>query len=332
MDDHEPDAQGRYPVPASGVVVTRDWDGEAWGSDIRPAQSQIELPAYHRHPLHFLHPPGWVLLVVFVAALIIGAEIHRTDPAATRPHGLLWMLPLVVAIGTAAPVIGFIVLVQRRVRFDQVAGLRSVVGWGIVSGLVGTAFALGTQMGLKALLVDTRDFWWTAGPTEEIGKALLPIVLWFLGHFRSPRQGLLLMLCSGATFAVLEAGQHAAGVGAEELLFYPDPGEFIHVLLCGIVGAVAWRAAWKRPGWFTAAGVGSLLFVIVVHGLNDQLVELGSPWSVLPLALWIPYYLAFKTFAHELVPPSMVWEVSPWWRPSARAHSPRDSMVPHAVA
>lgn len=318
MDVVSDDAPGSYPVPSEHGVATRDWDGHVWGDDIRPAPGEAELPAYHRRPLHFLHSPGWQLLAVYVVSIGLGLVIHGSDPHATRPSGVLWLLPVVVALGTAAPVLGFIVLVQRRVRFDRVDDLRAVVMWGIVAGLVGTAFATGTQEAIKSVVSDTKDFWWVAGPTEEVGKALVPVVLWFLGRFRVPRQGLLLMLCSGATFGVLEAAQHALGSGSDGLLFLPDPGEFQHALLCGIVGAVAWRAAWRRPSWFTGPGMCALLFVIVVHGLNDQLGELAKPLAAVGMALWILYYLVFKHFAHELVPPSMVARVAPWWRPSGR--------------
>jgi hypothetical protein len=71
--------------------------------------------------------------------------------------------------------------------------------------------------------------------------------------------------------------------------------------------------------------------VIVAHGLNDQLAEFGGLWTSAGMLLWIAYYLILKHYTRDLVPPDMVSEVAPWWRPSSRVPARSVVTAPSAV-
>jgi hypothetical protein len=318
-------APGYYLVPRHhGGVVERSWDGDVWTDETRPAPPGATLPPHRREPFGFLRSPEWILLVVYIAAIVICMVLVERDPHATRPSGITWLLPAFGFVATAVVMVGVAVYLDRRLRFDQVAERRAILGWGVLSGAVGVAVALLGEVTLPgAFGASAADgpWVWIAGPAEEAGKLLIPVVLWFVGRYRLPRQGFLLAVTSAATFGVIEATRY--GLSPDEFTWSRGWGEVIHVLLTGFIAAVAWQAAWKATSWFTAAGIGALVLAMGIHSSNDAAV-LASQRGALALGLATPLavvvlYVLLKRSARQLVPPDNVGAVSPGWRPVVRA-------------
>jgi RsiW-degrading membrane proteinase PrsW (M82 family) len=165
---------------------------------------------------------------------------------------------------------------------------------------------------------DSHGWAWIAGPAEETGKLLIPVVLWMVGRYRLPRQGFLLVVCSAATFGVVEAARY--GLSPDLFSWSRGGGEILHVALTGFVAAVAWQAAWKTPRWFTAAGVGAVAVAMFLHSVNDVLVlDEDAPPAThgITIAVLAVLYVATKHSARQMVPPDNVASVSARWRPVA---------------
>src|SRR5690349_19141226 len=260
-DDHPAPQPGYYVVPdVHHHPLERRWDGDVWTADERPAPDGASLPRHRRHPLAFLRTPGWIIALVYVATTATCMALVAQDRHATRPTGIVWALPPLAFIGSVAVMVGVGLYFQRRLRFDQVHAheRRAAVVWGVVAGAVGVGVALLGEVALPTALggnPDSHGWVWIAGPAEETGKLLVPVILWYLGRFRLPRAGFALVVTSAATFGVIEAARY--GLSPDKFTWNRVGGEILHVLLTGFVAAVAWRAAWKRTSWVTTAGIGA---------------------------------------------------------------------------
>jgi peptidoglycan/LPS O-acetylase OafA/YrhL len=325
---------GFYPVPTHGHdhdhdhhadrhgVVERRWDGDVWNDWTRPAPEGTTLERHRRRPLAFLRTPGWALLAVYLVATVSCMVLVARDPHATRPSGIVWLLPVLGFVSAATVMVAVVLYFQRRLRFDQVGERAAIAAWGVASGVVGIGVALLGEVVLPRAFGSNPDHqhaWtWIAGPAEETGKLLLPVVLWFVGRYRLPRQGFLLVVCSAATFGVLEAARY--GLSPDLFTWSRGGGEILHVALTGFVAAVAWQAAWRRPLWFTAAGVGAVAVAMLLHSVNDVLVlDPHAPKAAgsITLVVMIVLYVATRHSARQMVPPDNVAAVSSRWRPVA---------------
>jgi len=187
--------------------------------------------------------------------------------------------------------------------------------------VVGLAFALVVEYGVPAIFGDgPKDGNWAAiaGPAEETGKVILPVILWIKGRFRLPREGYLLVIISACTFGVAESCEYAFNPDH----WIPSRGvlEIMHPLLTGFIATVAWQVAWKRDSIFTGAAIGAWVVAMFMHSLNDFIVldgpdikALGSISMITVLVM----YLLQKHSGRQLVPPDRVGQVSPRWRPAA---------------
>ena len=318
-------APGFYPVPDHHHkhVVERNWDGEVWTNEVREAPEGTTLPGYKRHAFHFLRNPGWKLFLIFVVSLGIASALWATDRHADWVHGIQIPMPLFSLIATIAVMTSLVLFLSRRVGFDRIPAdtRRAILKWGIASGVVGLAFALVIEYGVPAIFGDgPQDGNWAAiaGPAEETGKVMLPVILWITGRFRVPREGYLLVIISACTFGVAESCEYA---------FNPDhwiPSraalEIMHPLLTGFIATVAWQVAWKGETIFTRAAIGAWVVAMFMHSLNDFIVldgpdikALGSISMITVLVM----YLLQKHSGRQLVPPDRVGQVSPRWRPAA---------------
>jgi len=321
-------ASGFYPVSGHHKKpVEREWDGQVWLDEVRPAPEGTSLPRYKRHLFHFLRNPGWKLFGIFAISLGIASALWATDRDAHWVHGIQIPLPLFSLISTIAVMAALVLFLSRRVGFDRIAPdtRRSILGWGIASGVVGIAFALAIEIGVPAIFGEKpKDGAWPAiaGPAEETGKVLLPVILWLKGRFRLPREGYLLVVISASAFGVAESCEYAFNPDH----WQPSRGflEVMHPLLTGFIAAVAWQVAWKRGSIFTGAAIGAWAIAMFMHGLNDFIVLDGPDIKALgsiSLITVLVMYLLQKHSARQLVPPDRVGEVSPRWRPVApRAH------------
>jgi len=319
-------ASGAYPVPGHGhEVVLRGWDGDVWTGEVRPAPEGTTLPNYKRHFFGFLRDPGWKLLIVLILSTLIATALWETDRDAKWVSGIQVLMPPFALLATVVTMLALFVFLNRRVGFDRIGRetRKSIIGWGILSAFVGILFAIGIELGVPKLFdQDVNDGGWSllAGPAEETGKLIIPVLLWIKGRFRLPREGYLLVLVSAAAFGIFESCEYA---------FNPDHWqssrgvmEIMHPMFTGFIAAVAWQAAWKRESWFTGAAIGAWFIAVAVHSINDFIVLDGPDLSSLgfiSIASIGVMYLLQKHTARNLVPPDNVGSVSPHWRP----HAPR---------
>lgn len=222
-----------------------------------------------------------------------------------------WLAAPATMTAAAAALGAFLLLFQRRLRFDQLADPWNVALWGVIAG----ACAEVMQLLIAYVTPDVAQTGLaTVGVREEVSKLLLPVVLWFVGRFRAPREGFLLVFVSASTFGIVEAAEYASkapfSVGRPLT-------ELVHPLITCFVAAVAWRAAVGKRNWFTWPAIGALILGVVVHSGYDlagtDKYLLAVPWLIV-----IAMYFALKYATRQLVPPNMVASVAPWWRPSAR--------------
>lgn len=307
---------GWYPVPAThGGVVERRWDGDVWTDETRPAAADSSVAPWHRRPLRFLDLPGWLLLVAIVAGSTGAFLLVEIDGGRTIAAGIQWLAVPLALLATAAAMLSLLRLLDHRLRFGQVvAGWAPVIAWGVVSGLVAIAVAYPLEARIAGVLGN-----FAAGPIEEFAKLLGPVVLWFVGRYRLPRQGLLLVVLSAATFGIAEGGEYAAMPDSFDVMRPLE--ELQHPLYTGLAAAFAWRAAWGRSRWFTTTGVLAVVAAMALHSVNDGLIGLagtspGPVGLVTPTVLLVAY-LALRHGARQLVPPDNVRHVSPRWRPIA---------------
>lgn len=209
-------APGWYPTPARHVdVVEREWDGDVWTDAVRPASTDVSIAPWHREPLRFLRTPGWVLLVVIVVGAGAAFAFVRVDDTRKWAEGAQWLAVPFAFAATVAVMLALLLFLDRRLRFGQVVHRWApIVAWGVVSGLVAFAIALGLEEAIPrafdSSLDKARGWYFIAGPVEEFAKVLVPVALWFAGRYRLPRQGLALVLLSAMTFGVLEGSEYAA--------------------------------------------------------------------------------------------------------------------------
>lgn len=326
----QPSAAGYYPVPDHrhhGRAVERRWDGDVWRPEIRAASDDAALPRHRRHLFGFLRGAGWKLALIFVVSVGIATALWASDRHASHVSGIHVLLPLFALVATATTMVAFMIFLNRRVGFDRIPAARraEILRWGLVSAVVAFVLAYGLEVGIPWLFGSgPKDSGWSAlaGPAEETGKLLVPVILWFTGRFRLPREGYLLVLVCSCAFGIIEGVEYA---------FRPEdwqPGrpalEILHPLLTGFIAAVAWQAAWSGRSIITRAAVGAWVIAMVAHSTNDLIVFDKSAARVLSgitLAVALLMYLLQKHSARQMVPPDNVGAVSSRWRPVAPAGS-----------
>lgn len=304
-------------------MVTARWSGSgtatAWLARTRPLSTTFDR--YRRHLLSFLRGRGWLILLVYVLAAGASMALIGVDPDRKRVAGIQLLLPLTATVAALMPMLAAYRYFDNRLRFEQLQEDAGILKWGIVSGLVGVCIGMAVELGVPTLFLSNAAHpGWSAlaGPGEETGKLVVPAILWFHGLYRRPREGFLLVVISAATFGVFEGGLYAISPTG----FSPQRTfvEVIHVLLTGFIAAVAWRAAWRRPSLFTAAGLAAWAFAMAMHSINDLSIsyddEVRALGSVTAVVLTVMYF-AIKHAARQLVPPDNVAAVSPRWRPRA---------------
>lgn len=316
---------GFYPVPDHHRkhVVERSWDGEVWLPDFQPAPKGTRLPRYKRHFFGFLRGAGWKLTLALIVCLGVAGALWGKDTEASSVSGIQLLLPVFSLAATATTMLALLYFLNRRVGFDRIdpSRRREILRWGLASAAVGFAFSFGIEVGVPKLVGSSvKDNGWSvlAGPAEETGKLLVPVILWRRGRFRLPREGYLLVLVCSCAFGVLEGFEYGFG---------PDnwqPGrpilEILHPLLTGFAAAVAWQAAWRRDSIFTGAAIGAWALAMLAHSTNDFIVldESAAKFlSGITIFVVVAMYLLQKHSARQLVPPDKVGSVSPHWRPAA---------------
>lgn len=321
-------AVGTYPSGLAGL--SRDWDGHAWTDTVHSDPSAQELPKWQRHPFAFLTNEWFETALggffIGIAITVVAAVIHQK-----------WLNPL-GAIGTLCVMLGFVVLMTQRVVGRDVISVRTLLLWGIIGGVVGFGFGYAVEYIFADLLhlpSDNAVARLSAGPAEELGKILVPVILFMTGRFRDPRAGFLIVISSGAVFGVIEGIEYVtfadsvvsqAGLHPSEQLlrwasvfmaFMRPFTELMHPVLIGFVAAVAWQAAWKRGHFFTWPAIGAFVLAAAVHSFNDALASMiGGLQLLVAIPLFLIYYFVFtRRSASQLVPPQAIATNPPGWRP-----------------
>jgi hypothetical protein len=318
-------APGRYPVPSHHhkQVVERAWDGDVWLAEAGPAPAGTRLPHYKRHLFGFLRGQGWKLALTFVLCLGIAAALWSTDRHAHVVSGAQILMPVFSLAATATAMLSLLYFLNRRVGFDRISPARrkEIAIWGVAAGVIGFGFAFGIELGVPVLFgssIKANGWGALAGPAEETGKLLIPVILWFRGRFRLPREGYLLVLISACAFGVMEGFEYA--FGPDNWTPVRPLFEMLHPMLTGFVAVVAWQAAWRGRTIFTSAALGAFVIAMLAHSTNDLIALDKSHMKALSsisLFVFVVMYLAQKHNARQLVPPDKVGEVSPRWRPVA---------------
>ena len=325
--------QGFYPVPTHDhkAVVERNWDGEVWTGEVRPAPEGTRLPAYKKHFFFLFRGGNWKYLLLFLLFAGGAFALWESDREAKWVSGAQILMVPLAGVATAIALYAVVWrLIGRKVGLDRISSgtIRSILKWGLLSAVVGFAFAFAIEIFVPKLFGgNAKDSGWSvlAGPAEETGKLLIPVALWFKGRFRLPREGYLLVLASASFFGLVEGVEYA--LNPEHWQPSRPFFELMHPLLTGFVAAVAWQAAWHRETIISRAAVGAWVLAMVAHSTNDVLVlskdldgSVARLTSFITVTTVIVMYLLQKHSARQMVPPDQVGEVSPHWRPAAPKH------------
>ena len=251
----------------------------------------------------------------------------------------------VSVIGFVAFLGGAVQVVTRYCSLDLLPDPAGMTWIGIGSGVVAFGFGLGLEV-LSTHLAGWPTTLWLAGPIEEGGKLLVPVLLLAFGppRFRTPRVGLYLVLVSGATVGVLEGTEYVgrpefAWAHLEMALVRPS-AELLHVFVTGFAAAVIWLAAWRRGRPVTVAGVVAFAVAAGIHSFHDGIItffhanprnfdstlaqtlhdaiDRGLAGAVVALVLAGLLYLLARHAVRELTAPGVVCHCPPPWRPQIK--------------
>lgn len=326
---------GLRPTGVPGV--SRSWDGHAWVGDLVADLDALGLPKWHRRPFAVLgHRLFWLWFGCFLAGIALAVGYDLT-------HHLAFLVAAgAVGPGGALLALGF--FLRRRLHLQDAISLRAALGWGVLAGVVAVVIAWFGEGWWGDLVGSGWRTMAIAGPTEETGKILVPVVLYQLGRYRDPRAGVALALVSGIVFGWVEgieylvqagdphfmnAGMLAGAVGhvhsgaGSEMHDVPPVAmaigrplaELMHPLYAVFIAAVAWRLGWvRRHFWLPLIGAWAL--AAALHSLNDMSTSLKlAALGVFPVVTFVAYYLLARPAAKELVPPEQLAFNPPAWRP-----------------
>jgi hypothetical protein len=339
-----PSSVSSAPEPGSYRVADgslHHWDGAAWTTDAVDTHAVQPYASHRRRPFRFLrHRWFWTATTGLVLGLLSIAAAARFDPIDR------WLLALAGLLGCGAMLLALSMLVWRRLRMHQLPGQVSLIGWGVLSGIVALGIAVGIELGIKGLPVigTTVGGLAMAGPIEETAKILVPVIVFFIvgGRLRDPRAGLAMVFVSGVVFGTVEGIEYVAEpidvptddhqralADAPEVaahmfaLFERMLVEMMHPWLTASVAAVAWLCAWRTGVFFSRTAVTTFVLAVAAHSVNDAVFggiladSRGAGLILSWIGLAIIYILLFRRNARELVPPDAVAANPPPWRPHA---------------
>ncbi|MGA2836658.1 MAG: PrsW family glutamic-type intramembrane protease [Acidimicrobiales bacterium] len=329
-----PDPPGWYCFSAQPRLA--EWDGTVWTGASHAAFAGPVL-AGPPAPFAFLRQRWLWWMVVGQALTILAGLLSGSTGTA------LWSWFSVV--GFVAFLGGAVLLVIRYLDLGRRDDLRLLTWIGIVSGVAAFGIGLGLEVACTHVFGWATTLW-LAGPVEEGGKLLVPVLLLAFGapRFTIPRVGLYLVLISGATFGTLEGVEYEglptiAWAHLEMGLVRPSV-ELVHVFLTGFAAAVIWLAAWRRSRVVTGAGVVAFLVVVGIHSFHDGLatfthvnprtindtlartlgeaISRGVPAALVALVLSAFLYILARHGSRELTDPGDIERCPPPWRPQLK--------------
>jgi hypothetical protein len=295
----------------------------------------------------------WLWVMLAGQALCILSALLA---AATGVNALAWTS----IVGFAVFMTGSVLLVDWRVQFHELPGLRRLVGLGIAAGIVASAVSIPIELAAVHGL-GIGPVLWLSGPIEETAKLLVPIALlaWGVKALREPKAGLFVVVVSAATFGAIEGAvweSRRSDIWLHLEMAIVRPGaELIHPFLTGFAAAVIWLAARRAGRVVTRSGVLAFALIVVVHSVHDGIATLlllrkgeriGTPsvyspgvaitrgvasWLVLFLQA-VAVYVLLRHAARELVGPTHLATSPPQWRPRIKPWGLRRGARAHAIA
>ncbi len=215
---------------------------------------------------------------MWIGVLVVGVglfELLRQTLIATQNPNLV---PAVLMVGAGVVPATFVTFIMtRHLPFDVTGGMLAVVA--VVGGVIGIVVAgtleYDTLRRLPVLSV------LGGAVIEETAKLLVPLaILLFTRHYRTPADGLLIGVASGAGFAVLETmgyafvalvnhhGNLSAVDGVLAIRGALSPAG--HMAWTGLTASALWLAAAESWSFgVTARAVGTYLLTIALHTAWD---------------------------------------------------------------
>jgi hypothetical protein len=334
-DGTAPDPPGWYCFSTQPRLA--EWDGTAWTGASHATYSGPVLPGPPT-PFAFLRQ-AWLWWMVLGQLLVVVPALVSGTTGDT-PWSWLSVFGYVPFMG------GAVLLMIRFLDLGRRDDLRLLTWIGIGSGVV--AFGLGAGLEIASNhLAGWSTTLWLAGPIEEAGKLLVPVLLLAFGaeRFAVPRVGLYLVLVSGATVGTMEGVEYEGRPGFAwahlEMALVRPSAELLHVFLTGFAAAVIWLAAWRRGRVVTEAGVVAFLVAAGIHSFHDGIVTFSHPTpqtvnaslartldeavsrgidgGVLALIVAGFLYILARHGARELTGPGDIERCPPPWRPQIKA-------------
>lgn len=322
------DASGIYSSGLAGIA--REWDGEAWTDNAYLDARIAALPPWRKNFFSFFASKWfWLWVACFVASvtLTIIYVITHTN-AFVIVSGF---------IGPAGTLVAFYAMFYNRIGFAKVISLKALIGWGLLGGVVGFAFALPIELQLNTWLGvsdDSLEGFIFTGPIEETAKLLIPLLLYVIGRYRSPRAGFAIALASAVAFGWIEGIEYVAGIAVESKRLAQTTSveiadaydvvttmsrpfvELLHPVLTGFVAAAAWRAGWLYKRFWPTL-LGTWLIASILHSVNDMSTAKGTiSLFVFPVVVVGGFFLLEQRRARQLPPPSRIGFIAPIWRPT----------------
>ena len=326
--DPQSDAPGIYSSGLPGIA--REWDGEAW-TDTAYLDARIApLQPWGKGLLGFFASKlfwWWVACFVASVVLTIVFVVTRND---------LYVIASGL-IGPAGTLLAFYTMFSSRIGFGKVISRKALLGWGLLGGVVGFAFALPIELQLNTWLGvadNSLEGFIFTGPIEETAKLLIPLLLYIFGRYRSPRAGFAIALASATAFGWIEGIEYVAGLAVESTRLAQTTSteiadaydvvttmsrpfvELLHPVLTGFVAAVAWRSGWLHKRFWRTL-LGAWLIASVLHSVNDMSTAKGAISLVIfPVIILVGFFALELQRARQFPPPSRIGFISPHWRPT----------------
>jgi RsiW-degrading membrane proteinase PrsW (M82 family) len=205
--------------------------------------------------------------------LVGGAALFEVDRRVLIDTGNPNFVPTLIVLGAAVVPVAFVSFVyERRLRYDISVGTLILIA--VVGGVIGTVVA-GTlefdtlrRLGVLPMVA--------VGLIEESSKLIVPLLVLLFTRHRSPADGLLIGVASGAGFAALETmgyafvalivshGSIATVDGILVLRGVLSPAG--HMAWTGLTCAALWQAA--SDGWSRRSVVYLVLTFIAAVALH----------------------------------------------------------------
>ncbi len=254
----------------------------------RTASKPVDSPLARDRLVRAARQWAWllVLTVGFVLFVVVNDAYQSTDN--------LNLIPSLLLLGSAVVPAGFVTFIASRpISFDAHALTVLLVAFlGGVTGVVAASlieYQTLSRLGTLPLVA--------VGAIEESVKLLAPAgVLIFARNWRSPNNGLLLGVASGAGFAVMESLGYSAValIRSHEQVEYVDSvllqrGLFspaTHMAWTGLTGAALWNAStehWRPRALAKLAG--AFLLAVGLHTAWNTYDGVGADISTAIVSL-----------------------------------------------